>query len=147
MNSLAHALRQLPKDSELGKMVSKVVIKTKVVRKQKTKVAATPAVRFTNSILKTATGGVGSLRPCSLLTWKPGRPVQSNGNSGRVKWGLSDGKLEFVVMVFDCAQSLYGTDSKVEYGLVHVSTLTRCDCAGYLHGKHCEPTIRFNSVG
>lgn len=139
MQTLAHALRQLPKDSELGKMVSKVVIKTKVVRKQKTKVVATPAKRFTASILETATCGVGSLRPCSLLTWKPGSPVQSNGVSGRVKWGLSDGKLEFVVMVFDCAQSLYGTDSKVEYGLVHVSTLSRCECAGYLHGRHCKP--------
>jgi hypothetical protein len=142
MRTLAHALSQLSEDSELGKMVKKVVKNTKVVRKKKIKLINNPVKRYRSSIRKTAWYGVGSLRPCSLLIWRPGRPVQSDGKPGRIKWGLSDGKLEFVVMVFDFPQTLHGTDSTTEYGLVHVSTLSRCDCAGYLHGRHCMPNGR-----
>lgn len=144
MQTLAHALSQIDENSDLGKMVSKSVSKTKIVRKKETKakIVIDAAKRYHNSIRKTAWFGIGSLRPCSLLTWKPGRPVQSDGKSGRIKWGLSDGKLEFVVMVFDIPQPLNGTNSTIEYGLIPVSSLSRCDCAGYLHKKHCKPKRR-----
>jgi hypothetical protein len=144
MQALAHALRQIPEDSDLGKMVSKVVIKKKVVRKHKTKITTSEskAKQFKNTIRKTAYFGVGSLRPCSLLTWRPGRPVLAEGKPGRIKWGLSDGNLEFVVVLYDYPQPLYGTNTTTELGLVAVSKLSRCDCAGYLHKKHCTPKRR-----
>lgn len=142
MRTLAHALSQLSEDSEIGKMVKNVVKTTKVVRKNKIKLINDPVKRYRSSIRKTAWYGVGSLRPCSLLTWKPGWPVKSNGRPGRIKWGLSDGKLEFVVIVFDYPQKLHGTNSTTEYGLVNVTTLSKCDCAGYLHGRHCTPKKR-----
>jgi hypothetical protein len=67
MQALAHALKKLPEDSDLGKMVSIAAKKTKVVRKNKTRIKASPATRFHNSIRKTAFVGVGSLLPCSLF--------------------------------------------------------------------------------
>lgn len=145
MQTLAHALKQVSGDSNLGKMVSIAVKKTKVVRKNRTriKVDISPASKFHNEIRKTAYLGVGSLKPCSLLAWRPGHPVLSDGKTGRIKWGLSDGKNDYVVMVFDTPIPIYGTDSTTEYGFVHTSTLSPCDCAGYLHGRHCAtPRLR-----
>lgn len=142
MQALAHALSQISEDSDLGKMVSKAKTNTKYkFTRKKTKIQVTkdPAKIYHTRIRKTAYYGVGSLRPCSLLTWRPGRPVLADGKPGRIKWGLSDGKSEFVVVVFDIPQPLHGTSSTTEYGCVPVSYLTKCDCAGYLHKKHCKP--------
>jgi len=144
MQALAHALKQVSEDSDLGKMIKIAAKKTKVVRKNRTriKIEVSPVSKFHNRIRKTAYIGVGNLRPCSLLAWKPGRPVLSDGKTGRIKWGLSDGRNDYVVMVFDTPIPLYGTDSTTEYGLVHTSTLSPCDCEGYLHKKHCHPRQR-----
>ena len=105
MQALAHALSQISEDSDLGKMVSKAKTNTKHTftrKKTKIQVAKDPAKAYHTKIRKTAWLGVGSLRPCSLLTWKrPGRPVLADGKPCRIKWGLSDGKSEFVVVVFD----------------------------------------------
>lgn len=141
MQALAHALQQLPRDSEFGEMISRAVKKTKVIRKNKTRirVSATPVQRFHHNIRKTAYVGIGNIRPCSLLAWQPGKPVISDGKTGRIKWGLSDGKNDYVVMVFDKPITLYGTDDTTEYGFVATSSLIPCDCAGYLHEQHCRP--------
>jgi hypothetical protein len=144
MQTLAHALSQISKDTELGKMVSKAAVKKKKIvrKKKKLEISKDPAKIFRKRIRKTVYFGIGNLRPCQFLAWRPGRPALADGKPGRIKWGLSDGNLEFVVVMYDFPQPLYGTESTVEYGLVPLSKLSKCDCAGYLHKKHCKPKRR-----
>lgn len=140
MQALAHALNQISKDSKLGKMVDECK-QTEIKTTQTCVSIYSKKEVYERNLKQTLTSGVGSLYPCSLLAWKPGMPMKSKGITGRIKWGLSDGNTEFVVVVFDSTQPLYGTNFKSEVSIVAVSSLSPCDCNGYVHNKHCKPCV------
>lgn len=137
MEALAHALNGLSKDSLVGKMVDKALKTTSTVRKRGPR--KTVAQRFNQGINQTLWTGIGSLRPCSLLQFRPGSPVEFESKTGRVKWGLSNGVLSFVVISFDEAQKMHNSSDKVIVGIAPIQKVTPCACAGYLHKKHCSP--------
>jgi hypothetical protein len=144
---MQNALAKVAPDGDLGKMIARAAERAEEEKKQrriqraakKRKLSAAEAAkRYELNITKTSRQGIGSLRPCSILSWRTARPALANGKPCIIRWGLSDGELQFVVVEFECPQpfvNLSGKNSK--WGFFSVNQLKPCDCRGYIH-KRCR---------
>lgn len=84
--------------------------------------------------------GFGSLKPCSFPAWKPATPALACGKPCRIKWGLSSGNHDVVIVAFEYPQPLVGLEGKTTtLGIFPLSDLTPCDCRGYIHKYGCTP--------
>lgn len=143
MNQLQQALAKAAAskpDTELGKMAKIALKRSNKPKRKKRKVSLDPATAYHQELKRTAYVGLGPLRPCSFTDWRPGLAVQVEGNTGRIKWGLSDGTTRMVVVLYDYEQPIPGVEGgKSFYSFVNVEHLAPCECKGYLHKGSCKP--------
>lgn len=160
MNIMATALQKAAAKGTAGKMISQAVAKVKredkearqreiekarqweakEKEKRYNRAQTAWAQEYYRRITLAGRKGLGSLKPCSYSVWKPATPALAGGKPCRVKWGISDGVNNFVIVIFEYPQPLIGLNSKTTiYGFFPLNALTPCDCRGYIHKYGCAP--------
>jgi len=95
---------------------------------------------FHRRLRRTSREGLGSLLPCSLCAWPPAAPALAAGKPCRIRWGLSDGTQECVVVTFEYPQPIAGMGGmSTTLGFFSAAELSPCNCRGYVHKHGCTP--------
>jgi len=137
--ALTKAASQTP-NNRLREMTELALKRSMRPKRAKRKPIADPVKDYHQMIKSTEYDGLGALHPCSFINWRPGSAVKVDGDTGRIKWGLTDGKVEVVVILFDYQRSVTGVKGvKSFYGFSNVEHLQPCTCKGYLHTGTCKP--------
>ncbi len=137
MSIMQSAFAKARVEGELGEMVAKAAAKA---APRKRNLSKDPLKAYEQRIKRSCGAGIGPLRPCAHLEWRPGSPALANGEFCRIKWGLSDGHEDFVVVLYDHHKVVVtGSDEKSYLGIVPVDQLQPCNCLGYIHTRGCTP--------
>jgi len=134
MSIMRAALAKALVKEDFGELKEMAVKAIAAAKSRKRKLSKDPFKAYEQRIRRSSGAGIGPLRPCAHLDWKPGSPAMADGKPCRIKWGLSDGKENFVVVFFDHHRvAVTGSEKTSSLGVV------TCNCLGYIHTRGCKP--------
>ena len=101
METLAAKLKNLAsEDTAIGRMVTESLRKVTRPGSASKTYRAWKKLSYAQRISQTQTEGVFDLSPCSFLETRPGTIKQYRGKKCVIRWGLTNGNIDYVVIEF-----------------------------------------------